>query len=179
MDFMRRQNLIKHAAERFVRDPKKGPSLCPTPPLLWLVLLLPLLGGCTFDRQWRQLVREQMSLPATQHSDPLAGRWEGTWVSDRSGHSGSLRAIIAPTGETTYHVDFDAMFFAVLRAGYSLELTTTPATNGATSFRGEKDLGRLAGGVYRYAGSADGRAFNATYESGADNGRFQMTRPKR
>ena len=150
--------------------------------LLPLVLLLaaPMLGGCAFDRNWRRMVREQAAAaPSAETGDALAGRWEGKWVSEKSGHTGSLRAIITPVDETRYHVDFDAMFFAVLRAGYAVDLSATQDAKGVTSFRGEKDLGGLAGGVYRYAGTADGQSFNATYESGADNGRFEMKRPKR
>ena len=45
-------------------------------------------------------------------------------------------------------------------------------------FNGQENLGWLAGGVYRYDGTTDGQAFDCTYQSKHDHGRFQMTRPQ-
>ena len=160
---------------------------------LSIALLLLASGGCAFDRKWRDLSRQQRlhavapaAATTAPASDPLAGRWEGKWVSDASGHAGKLRAIVTPLpnadaagGAPTYRVDYDAMFLAVLRFGYGMTLTAAPQPGGATRFEGRDDLGPLAGGVYRYTGSADGRTFTATYTSPADHGRFEMTRPKK
>ena len=49
----------------------------------------------------------------------------------------------------------------------------------SVAFKGQEDLGLLAGGVYFYKGSADGERFTSTYESADDHGRFEMTRPTR
>ena len=146
-------------------------------------------GGCAFDRRWRDLRRAQLvssaadavaATPAAPAAaDPLAGRWEGRWVSERTGHRGRLRAIITPVDATTYRVTYDATYMGVLRFGYGMDLTTSPAlTGGPLTFTGQEDLGALAGGVYRYNGTADGTTFRSTYESGADHGYFEMTRPK-
>jgi hypothetical protein len=120
--------------------------------------------------------------PAT---DPLAGRWQGRWVSQVNGHSGGLRAIItyAPqtvTADQHYTAEFDASYMGILRFGYGMSLVTKSARDpagGPVSFHGEEDLGSMAGGVYRYNGTTDGTTFNATYESKDDKGRFEMTRP--
>ena len=150
--------------------------------ILFIAAALLVLGtGCTFDRQWRNLARAQAvaGAPATQASDPMAGRWEGKWVSERTGHRGRLRAIITPVNATTYRVRYDATYMAVLRFGYGMDLTTSRAAEGATTtFEGQEDLGALAGGMYRYKGTADGTKFHSTYESGNDNGYFEMARPK-
>lgn len=141
--------------------------------------------GCSFDRQWRDLKRAQAvaddAQPTAGAADPLAGRWEGKWVSERTGHSGRLRAIITPVDSTTYRVRYDAMYMGLLRFGYGMDLTASPGggKGGPITFAGEEDLGRLAGGVYRYKGTADGAKFHSLYESRDDNGYFEMTRPAR
>ena len=148
----------------------------PTVVAALLLLLAPLLapaGGCAFDRKWRKLARE----PEVATSDGLAGRWAGTWKSERSGHRGTLRAIITPVNETTYRADYDATYMGLLRFGYSMNLTAEPADGGGIRFTGEENLGALAGGLYRYDGTADGQSFECAYEAKADHGRFQMTRP--
>jgi hypothetical protein len=151
--------------------------------LLLACLLLPAAGGCAFDRDWRRLKRAQFAAanseapPATQPADALAGRWEGKWVSEKNGHKGKLRAIIRPVDDTTYRVEYDATFLGVLRFDHGMNLAAARQPDGTVSFEGQEDLGSLAGGVYRYKGSADGRAFTSTYESKYDHGTFEMTRP--
>lgn len=140
---------------------------------IWLTIFLAgLSAGCGFDRNWRNLSRS--GAPPT---DALAGRWEGKWVSEQNGHTGKLRAILTRVDESHYRADFDAMFFAVLRAGYSISLTAKPQAEGTISFEGKENLGALAGGVYRYNGSANGEAFHATYTASVDRGTFEMKRP--
>ena len=123
-----------------------------------------------------------MAAPATRQAadaDPLAGRWEGRWVSERNGHAGKLRAIVKPIDATAYRVDYDAMYMGVLRFGYGMKLRAAPHDESRkVAFEGEENLGALAGGVYRYKGVADGQTFTATYASRYDHGRFEMTRPK-
>jgi hypothetical protein len=149
-------------------------------------LVLMVVGtGCAFDRKWRAMKRAELvdNAPA---ADGLAGRWEGRWVSDANGHSGGLRAIITPAPQTLtadrhYHAEFDASYMGLLRFGYGMTLvakTNQAATGGHVSFHGEEDLGAMAGGLYRYNGTADGTTFNATYESKDDKGRFEMSRPR-
>jgi hypothetical protein len=153
------------------------------------VLLVPLLAGCAFDRKWRHLVRTAAAAAAAAdhdapHADPLAGRWEGRWVSQPSGHSGKLRAIITRIPQTSgggesYRAEFAATFLGILRFDHGTNLTALPAPSGVLSFEGQENLGALAGGIYRYHGTADGRTFDAAYESKNDHGRFQMKRPAR
>ena len=152
------------------------------------LLLLTAGTGCAFDRKWRAMKRAEFADNAapTPAADGLAGRWQGRWVSDVNGHSGGLRAIITPVPQTVtadqhYRAEFDASYMGLLRFGYGMTLVTKPGQDAAgspVSFHGEEDLGRMAGGLYRYKGTADGTTFNATYESKDDKGRFEMSRPR-
>ena len=143
-------------------------------------LLLPLAGGCAFDRKWKRFGEQPAEV--AQVND-LAGRWTGTWKSERTNHSGKLRAIITPVDDVTYRADFDATYMGILRFGYSMNLAAQPADGttsagaGAIRFTGQENLGWLAGGLYRYEGTADGRSFDCAYQSKNDHGRFRMSRP--
>jgi hypothetical protein len=143
------------------------------------------VGGCSFDRRWRQLRHESwaktsaVATTAPASADPLAGRWDGKWVSEQDGHSGRLRAIVDRVDGDTYHIEYDGWFFGILRFTHGMNVTTTRATDGnAVHFEGQEDLGGLAGGVYRYDGTADGQQFKSTYQSSADHGHFDMRRPQ-
>ena len=151
--------------------------------------LLILFGGtgCSFDRNWRAMKRAELvdSAPTAAPADRLAGRWEGRWVSDANGHSGGLRAIITYvpqklTVDQHYRAEFDASYLGFLRFGYGMTLVAKPGQGvaGPVTFQGKEDLGSMAGGVYRYNGTADGRTFNATYEAKDDRGQFLMSRPE-
>lgn len=144
-----------------------------------LLLILLVLTGCSFDRQWRNMAHAKLveGTAATEPSDALAGRWEGKWVSEQSGHSGRLRAIIKPVNGETYHVSYDARYMGILRFGYGMDLSASRGTDGKIAFEGQENLGAIAGGMYRYKGTADGTTFHSTYESSADHGYFEMSRP--
>ncbi len=98
-------------------------------------------------------------------------------MSEVNGHTGRLRAILSPTGAQSYRARFHARYAGILSFGYTVELTATNDSTGRAHFRGSADLGKLAGGVYTYAGRADARRFEATYQSRADHGRFELRRP--
>ena len=140
-----------------------------------ILLLLGFASGCAFDRNWRSLSRA--TVEENPQTDLLAGRWEGKWISEQSGHQGKLRAIMRRKEDSSYRADFDAMFFAILRAGYGINLNVKPQGHSKVEFEGEEDLGSLAGGVYKYKGETDGQTFSATYTCSIDRGRFEMKRP--
>jgi hypothetical protein len=153
--------------------------------VLMIALFACAASGCSFDRRWRQLSHEawaQNSAVATTApapADPLAGRWDGKWVSEQDGHSGRLRAIVTRVDGETYHIEYDGWFFGMLRFTHGMNVIATRAADGnAIHFEGREDLGSLAGGVYRYDGAADGREFKSTYQSSEDHGRFEMRRPE-
>lgn len=139
--------------------------------LALLVVTLGLTACSGFGREWRAAARQPV--PA----EGLGGRWEGRWVSEVNGHAGRLRAILTPTGAQSYRARFHARYAGFLSFGYTVELSATNDAAGRAHFRGSADLGKLAGGVYTYAGQADTQRFEATYQSRADHGRFELTRP--
>ena len=136
---------------------------------LWWVVALGGLTGCsTFYRDWEQAATV---VPA----DGLAGRWEGTWQSDDSGHHDRLRCLITPQGGGMYAARFHAIYRQTITFGYTVPLRAE-ATNGGLRFGGEANLGWLAGGVYHYDGRVEGAHFFSTYSCKYDHGTFTMTR---
>jgi hypothetical protein len=143
--------------------------------LLLTGLLLAATPGCSsFERSWRSAA----SMPVSAHS--LAGRWEGSWRSDVNGHEGRLRCLITPKDQEgdVFEARFHATYLKVLRFGYTVPLTAR-FTNEAWHFQGEADLGKMAGGVFHYAGTATNQRFYSTYRSRSDHGTFEMQRPAR
>jgi hypothetical protein len=140
--------------------------------LSWVIpLLLPLLAGCSgFGREWKAAAR----LPAG--ADSIAGRWEGTWRSDANGHRGRLRCIMTPQDGSVVEARFRATYAGILSFGYTAPLTVTNEA-GVWRFTGEADLGKLAGGVYRYDGTASPTQFHSIYRAQSDHGVFEMQRP--
>ncbi len=135
-----------------------------------LACLFVLTGCCSFERDWRTC--GSYVSPAND----LAGCWEGRWHSDKNGHNGTLRAIITKQGENEYHARFKATFAWILPYRFEIPLAVSEE-GGVAAFESQADLGKLAGGVYSYAGQADGCEFVATYcASGGDHGTFTMRR---
>ena len=134
------------------------------------VLLGATCGCSTFNRAWR----EAEYRPAEANS--LVGPWEGHWRSEVNGHHGKLRCVISRRADGECAAWFRANYLTMLRFGYTVRLRVEHR-DGAWHFVGEENLGKLAGGVYRYAGWATHTEFHATYDSATDRGRFEMCRP--
>jgi hypothetical protein len=126
------------------------------------------LTGCAFDRVWSEA--QQYSYP--EHE--LAGCWEGTWQSDYNGHHGSLRAVITKQNEGVYNAHFKATFAVLIP--YEFEIAFFVSHDGQIyTFEGTQDLGRLAGGVYTYNGTASSTDFRSFYSAdNKDHGTFTM-----
>lgn len=141
---------------------------------IWLPLFALLPCGCSgFERDWRSPAH----LRPPENGDAFAGRWKGYWKSVPSGHSGSLRCIVTRLDDDTRRARFNASWALLLRFGYTADMNVEQR-DGLTHFSGEADLGKMAGGVYRYEGHADGNALYCKYRTGSDHGYFKMTRPK-
>jgi hypothetical protein len=134
-----------------------------------LGMLLVLGSGCSsFHGEWRR-AGAQPERPGT-----LTGRWEGRWTSDFNGHNGKLRCLISQDAEAQYAARFRASYLGVLRFEYTVPLQVAQQSNRWT-FQGEADLGKLAGGVYRYDGAiTEGTNFHSSYRAEIDHGFFQM-----
>ena len=148
-------------------------------PILIIASLVAVFSsGCSaFNYEWRQAARKPTP------TNGIAGRWDGTWLSHANGHNDRLRCLV--TQVDTNH--FDARFHAAyslpglkwlkVHFGYTVRMETKAAGDGVT-FRGEENLGALAGGVYRYEGNASNTNFFSTYKCKYDHGVFQMHRPE-
>jgi hypothetical protein len=132
-----------------------------------LILVIVLTGCSSFDREWKQA--------ASGEESGLTGRWQGTWVSEVNAHHGQLRCVVTQTNGPEYLAHFRATYQAVLHFSYNVNLQAEKEGD-AFQFQGEADLG-WAGGIYHYAGRADGSNFVSSYSSASDHGMFQMKRP--
>jgi hypothetical protein len=121
-----------------------------------------------FNRSWSQ----DDSRPVAGNSLPR--RWEGQWISETNGHHGALRCLLAQNSPTEYAATFYAVYGGVLRVCYSVRLRGQ-RNRGTLKLEGDTDLGRLAGGIYHYAGEATAGGFRCTYDCKYDRGTFEMS----
>ncbi len=139
-------------------------------PALLVGALLCLVCGCsTFNRAWR----EAGSQPDPANS--IEGRWEGRWLSGVNGHNGRLLCLMSRKPDGDYAARFRATYWGILRFSYTVTLKVERLDDG-WHFRGEENLGRLAGGVYHYSGRATATELHSTYSSKYDRGTFEMRR---
>jgi hypothetical protein len=138
--------------------------------------LLVLAGCSSFDRDWDAWRADPSRPPAAG----WAGRWEGIWHSDISGHEGSLRCIITSANsgsEARYYATYTWCFLP-LTFEYTVPLVVLREGDAWTS-RGSAELGCwIAGGLYEYEGRASGDEYVATYCSDFDRGVFRLKRVK-
>jgi hypothetical protein len=138
--------------------------------LLLLSFGVSALCSCSqFDSQWNALASQNH--PAAG----IEGRWQGTWVSDASGHSGDLLAAIRNTGGGHNVAAFSATYGGIFHFAYDTPMVDRQR-DGETFFEGQEDLSFLAGGVYRYDGHASTNQLFCTYRSKYDYGHFSLRR---
>lgn len=129
--------------------------------------------GCrSFHREWQQ-ARHQ---PAP--TDDLTGAWEGTWQNQNNTHQDRMRAVLTRTSPDTYQASFFAWYKRVLTFSYCTELRVERRDGATVFFHGASDLGKLAGGIYRYEGHATPFQYFSTYDSKYDVGTFTLHRPE-
>lgn len=138
-----------------------------------IVAVAILLTGCSsFNREWRAAGREPVP------SEGISGQWIGTWQNTNNTHSDTMRAVLKDSGNGTYQAHFHARYKRIFSFAYTVELAGRRETD-RFRFHGESDLGKMAGGVYRYNGWASGTNFFSTYDSKYDVGTFTLHRPVR
>ena len=139
--------------------------------LLGICLLLPWLAGCSsFHREWRAAA--SFAAPAGD----ISGRWEGTWQNTNNTHQDKMRAILTRVGAGEYAARFHAKYQKILSFGYRTAFTGTWEGNEFV-FRGEENLGKLAGGVYKYTGCISPTNFFSTYDNRYNSGTYTLKRP--
>ena len=143
-------------------------------PRVWILsfgLVLLGLGCSTFDRDW----------DANTNTGGIEGRWVGRWHSDHNQHNDVLRCLITREEgsiySTRFHAKYKLLGFLPISFGYGLNMTVTE-DNGQYQFQGQADLGKLAGGLYRYTGSGTTNQLQFNYRSPKDHGTFNLQRPK-
>lgn len=128
------------------------------------------MTGCSsFHKEWTAASK------VTSHTG-IDGAWQGEWLSEHNGHHGSLKCVVTQTSPTTFRAHFRAKYMKVLRFTYVATLTGEE-TNGVVKLSGSADLGKMAGGVYTYEGSASPTEFRSNYKCKWDHGHYEMGRP--
>ena len=127
--------------------------------------------GCrSFHQEWREARKVALS------PNDITGAWEGTWQNRNNTHRDRMRAVLTRTGPDTYRASYYAWYKRVLTFSYTTDLRVSRRDGETVYFQGEKDLGKLAGGVYRYDGNATPADFFSEYDSKYDIGTFTLHR---
>jgi hypothetical protein len=130
--------------------------------------LAPLTANCRdFNERW--------DAAAGLDASGVSGRWEGEWVSEKTGHRGPLRCVLSVVSPGLWRLAFRASYSRVFRACYAAEFNVRQDGEGWT-FTGSQDLGTLAGGIYEYSGRASVGRMTCRYRSPRDEGEFRLTR---
>jgi hypothetical protein len=101
-------------------------------------------------------------------------RWQGEWTSEANGHHGPLKCLLTPDDSGDYRAMFYAVYASVLSVAYTVSLHGEKM-DGKLKLKGELDLGKLAGGVYRYEGELAAQEFCCNYRCAYDHGTFRLT----
>ncbi len=135
-------------------------------------LALVLVAGCSsFPREWRDAAK--LPVPASD----ISGRWEGTWQNTNNTHRDKMRAMLTRVSDREYRAHFHAKYKKIL--SFSYHATFRGAwTGNEFLFRGEENLGQLAGGKFKYDGHISPTNFFSTYDSKYDVGTFTLQRPR-
>ena len=140
--------------------------------ILGLFTILFAVGCSSFNRDWKK---------AADHPvHGIEGRWIGRWLSDHNQHNGALRCLINKKEGDLYETRFHAKYklsFLTISYPYNMEMTIT-WTDDAFNFKGEADLGWLAGGLYKYDGTGTTNNLAINYRSPKDRGTFRLPRPQ-
>jgi hypothetical protein len=141
--------------------------------LIVLAIVLATAGtGCT---PFSNFNRECACAARHRGPDP-AGCWEGCWASHTTPHKGKLNAVITRCDACHYHIRFHTTFFKIFQAEYEIDVTGYDRGDGVYVFSGQKDLGKVVGGVFTFNGTTTATDFHATYRSCKDHGVFVMKR---
>ena len=137
--------------------------------LVSLLLITTALLGCnTFEQRWNAAANVDTS------TDAMIGRWEGSWTSTKSGHSGALKAVIERDEVDVYNAYFNATYARILTFKQEIPLNAKREGDRVT-FQGEADLGGIWG-KYQHDGYVKGDVYFSNYTSASDRGTFEMTR---
>jgi hypothetical protein len=147
------------------------------------LILLTCLSSCgsEFRKAWNQPTPCTFMLPTSADAttvSQVAGKWEGTWLSEASGHHGELRCVVdCKKGKPGDHEFFyHATWKNFLSGSYKAIHTVQKQKDGTYTFKGEHKMPDWAGGLYHYEGTIRGEEFKANYRCSMDNGTYTMKR---
>lgn len=134
------------------------------------------LGACTCPLAGGKCpLRSATATPAkVQPADAFSGHWTGTWQSAVTGHHGPLACDFTKVDAKHYDARFKASW-GMLSGKFDVVFNTQRHGH-ELRFQGQKDLGKLYGGVYRYDGKVTPDRFFSTYKAADDHGTFTMHR---
>ncbi|MCG3181116.1 MAG: hypothetical protein BIFFINMI_03490 [Phycisphaerae bacterium] len=135
--------------------------------------------GCRLGCEPEQTTINPAAAPGVSEpqapADLMIGQWAGQWSTQSGDDSGTLQCTVRRIDESSYGAKFHATFFKVLTHDSEVTLRVTREP-GKWLFEGEKDLGLLSGGIYRYKGYVTVTEFYSTFDSKMYKGIYRMKR---
>lgn len=134
--------------------------------------------GTEFRKAWNRDL-----CPAPPKAGGVSGKWQGTWLSEATGHTGTLRCVVSgPLEDGKLSTKGDHSFFyratwkSILSGSYKAIHNVKKQKDGSHVFKGEHKMPDWAGGLYHYEGKIKGDEFHANYKSAMDHGTYTMKR---
>jgi len=113
------------------------------------------------------------------YSEPIrfssGERWQGNWLSQRSGHQGKLSATFRRINDHQIRADFRGTFAKIIPFRYPARLNIVHEEPGLMILSGRKRLGPIMG-EFRYEAIITPRHFSSTYRSKRDWGNWTLSR---
>ena len=120
------------------------------------------------------LVLSPTQLQAEETLD-LSGKWNGTWRSEISEHSGPLKAKFTVLEDSKVQARFNGRFFKLIPFHFNVTLEIVKNEDGVVTLKGKENLGRTLG-TYTYNATYSNGKFVAKYSTEKDKGVFEVSR---
>ena len=105
----------------------------------------------------------------------LSGKWNGTWRSEISEHSGPLKAKFTVLEDSKVQARFNGRFFKLIPFHFNVTLEIVKNEDGVVTLKGKENLGRTLG-TYTYNATYSNGKFVAKYSTDKDKGVFEVSR---
>ena len=105
----------------------------------------------------------------------LSGKWNGTWRSDISDHTGPLKAKFTVLEDAKVQARFSGRFFKIIPFHFNVTLDIVKNEDGVVTLKGKENLGRTLG-TYTYNATYTNDKFVANYSTEKDKGVFEVSR---
>jgi hypothetical protein len=105
----------------------------------------------------------------------LSGKWNGTWRSDISDHTGPLKAKFTVLEDAKVQARFSGRFFKIIPFHFNVTLDIVKNEDGVVTLKGKENLGRTLG-TYTYNATYNNDKFVANYSTEKDKGVFEVSR---